>query len=472
MKPVFKELFLGKKEITIQGNIVYPDGVRQGTISFSKGKGMITGVDDERIGKEPDVILENGYLFPGFVDLHVHAREDSSQQWTYKENYISAAKAALAGGVTAFADMPNTPEPAVDDQRYDKKVRLSRFSGMEVLPYAGIGPGTEPLSMNVPYKVFMAKSVGELCFGNEKELRITLEKYEGLNVSFHCEDPEVLGEHENDKSHRDRRPPEAEIRAVELAFELIEENGIKGKLCHISTKGSLDLIERKRRKSGVSVTVEATPHHLLLEDNGNGIEFPDCLRPLNDDGEGNSHSDDESKRESGGMSNRPSERVPDSFFQVNPPIRGHEDRMTLLEAFKEGRIDFLATDHAPHTREEKMQGMSGLPSLDSFGGTVGCLLESGVRAEIVARAAAYRPGEFISEFGLSSRKLEVGEVVHLCHLVKGGEEVTGGGGFSKAGWNPFEGFNMPWSVGFTILRGRGWKKTQSTEPEIGGWKRA
>jgi dihydroorotase len=460
VKPQFRELFLGKKELTIQADIVFRDGVRTGWISLSKGKGLITGVGEldersDRIGSDrigpngsgstvsgrpvADVVLEDGLLFPGFVDLHVHAREDATQQWAYKETYISAAKAALAGGVTAFADMPNTPEPVVEDEGYTKKHRLTRYSGMDVLPYAGIGPGTRPLKQKAPYKLFMAKSIGDLCFSGEKELKETLEHYRGQQVSFHCEDPEILAASSGEEYHQDRRPAEAEIIAVEKAIELIREFELRGTLCHISTRGAIELVRNARRKDGMNIAMEAAPHHLLLEDNGDGITFPDCL-PITDDPE---HSQP---------------LIPDGWFQVNPPIREPMDRRAMLEAFSGGEFDFLATDHAPHTIKEKQEGMSGIPHLDSYGHWAGCLLESGVKPQILALAASYRPGEFMAGFGYPGRELEAGGQACFTGLTRKMEQVSRDLSFSKAGWNPMEGRTVPWSIEFTVLKGRGWKR--------------
>jgi len=445
MKPFFREIFLGKRELILQGDLVHPDGVRQGMISFSKGKGFIHHVGDigetEDAGDlEPDAVIENGLIFPGFIDLHVHAREDQSREWVHKENYISAGKAALAGGVTGFADMPNTPVPVIDEATHVKKFRLSRYSGMDVLIYAGIGPGTRPLESNVPYKVFMGKSVGELFFRDRGQLKDTLKAYEGKHVSFHCEDPEILEEHHNRERHAERRPPEAEVSAVEFALELIEEFGLKGNLCHISTRESLELIERTRKRSGLPITVEATPHHLLLEDSVEGIRFPDILK--NEDKE-----------------NPEFPEIREVFFQVNPPIREERDRRAVFSAFKEGKIDYLATDHAPHIIKEKENGMSGLPHLDTFGNIVGCLMAMEISPEVVARAACYNPGNYFSEFGFNPRKLTVGENAHLTILVKEEEMVKREGVFSKSGWSPFEGRIFPWRVAFTVLQGRVWAKT-------------
>ncbi len=429
MSAVFKELFLGKKEVTIEGDIIFLDGVRRGRLSFSRGNGLIRSLDDN---KEADLVLEEGLIFPGFVDIHVHAREDPSRKWTYKEDFSSAGKAALAGGVTAFGDMPNTPDPLVDEEGFRKKHLLSRFAGMDVLLYAGIGPDTRPLPHRVPYKVYMGKSVGGLFFRNRKELRDALSRYKGESVSFHCEDPDILKQNEKKLVHTERRPPEAEVIAVETALELIEEFKLKGKICHVSTREALELIGRARKK-GVEAQLEASPHHLLLEDNGDGIEFPKCLRSTG--------------------------KVPsEGFFQVNPPIRGKRDREALFKAFKEGKIDYLATDHAPHTIEEKEKGTSGLPHLDTYGNVVGCLLEMGVPPEVLGKTIAYKPGEFISEFGFSSREVKVGSSANLTVLVRREEDIQREGLFTKAGWSPFEGRTFPWRVEFTVLGGRAWKK--------------
>ena len=521
-KPWMRELFLGKRELTIQGNLVLTDGVRSGTITLSRGKGLITSIspagEEER---EPDIVLETGYLFPGFVDLHVHAREDPSREWTHKETFASAGRAAVAGGVTAFADMPNTPSPATDDESYARKLRLTRYALMDVLPYAGIGPGTVPLTTRVPYKVFMSRSVGDLCFTEERQLRETLHRYRGHQVSFHCEDPAVLEDHAGEREHRDRRPPEAEIRGVETALELIREYGLSGTLCHLSTKGALDLVRKARGsggEDGIEVRVEATPHHLMLEDNGGGIEFPACLpRSMESSlgaeggrsGGSGSHGDGSHARGSGrsishgegpdapgsgrsGSGEREADHdtIPDTWFQVNPPIRGREDRRALLEAFAAGEIDFLATDHAPHTVEEKRGGMSGIPHLDSFGRWVGCLLELGVEPRIIGLAASHRPGAFLNAFLRSGRSeggpagttrdreepgsgcpvgaaqgfgatwgvLVPGAPASLTWLEPQPEPVVSGLGFTGAGWDPLGGRTAPWRVGFTILRGRGWRR--------------
>lgn len=430
MKPVLEEMLLGKKVVSIEGNVVLPDSIQKRIITISRNKGVLMENEDEA----PDLVFDKGYIFPGFIDLHVHAREDTSGDWTHKECYRTAGKAAIAGGVTGFADMPNTPVPLISEDQYKEKSMISRQSGMEVLLYAAIGPDTHPFSFRVPYKLFMGKSIGPLFFSSRKDIRNALSRYTGQSVSFHCEDPTILDTHASEATHARRRPPEAEIEAVEFAMEMIEEFDLRGKLCHISSSGALPLIE-KAKHDGLNVTVEATPHHLLLQDNGDGIEFPANLK-------------------------RAEETNPEGYYQVNPPIREGKDRKALFDAFDQGKIDYLATDHAPHTFEEKDRGISGMPHLDTFGHSVGCLLDLDVSPEILGRTAAYNPAQFIREFGFLPRDLKEGNLAHFTILSPDPQVIRNDRMFTRCGWNPFAGYEFPWQVACTVHRGRFWKKIE------------
>lgn len=430
MKPVLEEMLLGKKVVSIEGKVVLPESVERRVITISRNKGVLLENGED----EPDLVFEEGLIFPGFIDLHVHAREDVSGDWNHKECYRTAGKAAIAGGVTGFADMPNTPVPLISEDQYMEKSLISRQAGLEVLLYAAIGPNTRPFSFDVPYKLFMGKSIGPIFFSSRKDIRKTLEQYTGRSISFHCEDPLILDTHASKGTHALRRPPEAEIEAVRFALEMIEEFDLKGKLCHISTAGALSLFE-KAKHDGLKVTVEATPHHLFLEDNGDGMEFPANLKM----GE---------------------ETNPEEYYQVNPPIRDGKDRKALFDAFTQGKIDFLATDHAPHTLEEKDHGISGMPHLDTFGHCVGLLLDLGVPPEILGRAAAYNPAEFIREFGFLPRGLHQGNLAHFTILTPEPQIIRNDRMFTRCGWSPFAGYEFPWKVACTIHRGRFWKKVE------------
>jgi dihydroorotase len=227
----------------------------------------------------------------------------------YKEDFATASDAAVQGGVTHVADMPNNPVAPVDDARYTAKEKLTGKSAVHVTLYAGIGPGTTPLTRHVPYKAFMGPSVGDLFFRSQAQLEEVIAGYRGRNVSFHCEDPVILEASKGAATHEARRPAIAEITATEFALYLIEKYELQGKLCHYSTGGGLRKIADAKAR-GVKVTAEATPHHLFFDES--------MLTEKN--------------------------RL---ALQMNPPLRSREDRLALIEALRVGLVDYVATDHAP-----------------------------------------------------------------------------------------------------------------------------
>jgi len=406
--------------------------VRRRQVRFDEATGLIVDVGD-RLAPRADWSFDDDCLaFAGFGDVHIHAREDVSGQHCYKEDFHSASQAALNGGVTHVADMPNNPVPPIDDASYQGKLALAAQAPINFLLYAGIGPGTSALSFAVPYKAYMGPSVGELFFRNDDELDRALARYQGQWVSFHCEDPVELEAHKHEAQHHLRRPVRAELLATATALRLIEKYRLRGKLCHYSAGDGLEAI-RQARHRGVDVRIEVTPQHLYFSQE----ELADH------------------------------ERV---RFQMNPPIRGRRDNELLLAALLQGEIDFLATDHAPHTAEEKEKGTSGLTGLDSYGAFVTWLLvEKKVPATLVARVAAENPGAFLNQFlptlkglrpeyqrlGLGAGFLRPGfaaqfTVLRLNAPTTLTREMLG----TKVGHNPFVGVRFPGKVEKVFLAGK------------------
>jgi dihydroorotase len=343
--------------------------IKRTQILFNEGSGLIESVGDLGIPKNELNYYFNDdcYLFSGMGDVHIHAREDVTGKNNYKEDFNSAREALHNGGLCHAGDMPNNPVPPVDVKTYEDKFKLSLKTDGEIWIYAGIGPGTRPLSYPVPYKVYMGPSIGELYFRDLFDLDETLSHYQGKTVSFHCEDPLILEQHKERFHHHERRPVSAEVVATRDALMLIEKYKLKGKLCHFSSGEGLALI-RQARQRGVSVLIEVTPQHLFYD-----------LDQI--------------------------EEVDLKSFQMNPPLRPPHDRRALMEALKNGEIDFLATDHAPHSPEEKKRGMSGLTGLDTFGPFVTWLLEEGIDPKIIAKVASENPGDFFNQFLPSWSKL-------------------------------------------------------------------
>lgn len=408
--------------LSIEGLLVIGSHPARGRVEINTATGTIVHVGPET--GDADKVFDQELIFPGFIDLHVHAREDASRTQEYKEDFLSASDAAINGGVVAFADMPNNPVPPVDEATYAEKSALTKKSPLTILLYAGIGKDTSPLSEKVPYKVFMGKSIGDMFFTTREDLEETLTRYAGCSVSFHCEDPKIMDEHKDAPTHEQRRPAHAEVSAVDTALYLIEKYHLHGKICHTSTTEGVQKIQLAKVR-GVDVSIEVTPHHLYFDE---------------------TMLTEESR----------------TGFQVNPPIRQtRENRLALIQALKDGVIDYLATDHAPHTQEEKVAGMSGLTHLDTYGAFCTWLIqEHGVPPTTVARVASENPGIFLNTFSKERYgKIEPGYIgslavvdTHKPTLVDPTKLKT------KCGWSPFLGVTFPGDVVLTIIKGKIYEK--------------
>ena len=402
----------------VEGRLVSSERVVSGQVRIEGDRivavGPHLGVADRRFGEEC-------LIFAGFGDIHIHARDDVSGRECYKEDLSTAARAAVNGGVVHVADMPNNPVPPIDDESYAAKERLveSRRVPIHVTLYAGIGPGTRPLTKPVPYKVYMGPSVGELYFKTLRDLDETLAAYRGQAVSFHCEDPELLDQHRTAPTHEQRRPPECEVSATAFALQMIEKYDLTGKLCHYSVEAGIPLI-RAAKARGLRVTAEVTPHHLYFDE---------------------SHITE---------SNR-------GLMQMNPPLRAAHDRVAMLAALREGTLDYLATDHAPHTLEEKARGISGQPHLDTYGPFVTWLIvKQGFTPEQAASFCSEKPGDFVNSYCAPLRfgRIEPGYTASLTVLnLSRPQTVRREGLMTKCGWSPFEGVTFPGSITAILLRG-------------------
>jgi dihydroorotase len=404
--------------VIIEGRLADIDGVRRGQIRVEGGVIAAVGTG---LGKPDHVFSDDCLIFAGMGDVHIHAREDVTGKETHKETFATAAAAAVNGGVVHVADMPNNPAAPVDDATYAAKERLVESGRLPVTftLYAGIGPGTRPLTRDVPYKAYMGPSVGDLFFTSLEQLDQTLAAYRGQAVSFHCEDPVLLDKHRSAATHEERRPPECELSATRFALAMIEIYGLRGKLCHYSVEEGLPLI-RAARARGVAVTAEVTPHHVFYD-----------TAMIN-------------------AANRP-------WMQMNPPLRAPADRRAMLEALRDGTADYLATDHAPHTREEKLRGVSGQPHLDTYGPFVTWLLvEQGFTPERIAAICCANPGIFVSPYRSEKfGRLQPGYVGSLTVLdLKKPLLIRAEDLKTKCGWSPFEGVTFPGSVAAVFVRGQ------------------
>ena len=276
-----------------------------------------------------------------------------------------------------------------------------------------------PLSFPVPYKAYMGHSVGDLFFTTLQQLDETLANYRGCNVSFHCEDPELMEQHKGAATHEQRRPAECEVSATRFALQMIEKYDLTGKLCHYSVGEGLPLIRAARAK-GLRVTCEVTPHHLYFDE----TDIVDANR---------------------------------GWMQMNPPLRAHADRLAMLDALRDGTLDYLATDHAPHTLEEKARGISGQPHLDTYGPFVTWLMaKQNYTPEDIARVCCENPGRFVNPFVAPKKfgRLEPGYTASITVLnLRKPITIERSNLKTKCGWSPFEGVTFPGSVEALYLEG-------------------
>ncbi len=271
--------------------------------------------------------LQNNYfILPGFCDVHVHFREPG---FSYKETISSGSKAAAAGGYTDVCTMPNLNPVPDSVEHLDKQLAIiEKDAVINVYPYASItvAQGGKELSNmeSLSNKCIAFSDDGRGVQSRElmKEAMIKA-KALGKMIVAHCEDNSLLfggyihdGEYAKKHGHKGICS-ESEWGPIKRDLELVREIGCKYHVCHISCKESVELI-RQAKSEGLDVTCETAPHYLILDDSH-----------LQEDGR----------------------------FKMNPPLRSYEDKLALIEGIKDGTIDMIATDHAPHSAEEKSRGL-------------------------------------------------------------------------------------------------------------------
>ena len=304
-----------------KGKNIYRSGVFS-SLSLAVQDGVIVSESDSN-----DIVdFGNYYIFPGFADVHVHLREPG---FSYKETIKTGTLASAHGGYTAVCSMPNL-NPVPDSKENLKKQLeiIENDACINVYPYGSITVGQlgEKLSdmEGISDNVIAFSDDGRGVQSDEmmEEAMIKAKKL-GKMIVAHCEVNELLkggyihdGEYAKIHGHKGICS-ESEWAQIARDIELVKKTGCSYHVCHISTKESVDII-RKAKAEGVDITCETGPHYLVLSD-----------MDLQEDGR----------------------------FKMNPPLRGEEDRLALIEGIKDGTIDMIATDHAPHSAEEKGKGL-------------------------------------------------------------------------------------------------------------------
>lgn len=377
------------------------------------------GIDEGKIKRIAKILkgeqaydARNMLTLPGIIDSHVHFRDMGQEE---KEDWLSGSRAAIYGGVTAVVDMPNTDPPTFDEESF--KIKLTVAQNRSMVDFA-INGGVSDNIKALPLlwrrgalafgEIFMAESTGGYCVGGQALRAALLEiKKIGATASIHAEDEALnalrtreLAADQGADVYSRMRPPESEVNAVREAIRLEHETGAAMHITHVSTARTVELLR------GEPITCDVTPHHLLLS-----TRHWDKLK---------------------------------AYAKMNPPLRAARDVEALWEAARNGSIDVLASDHAPHTKDEKAAGVkaapSGVPGVETM---VPLMLKEVADGRLPLQRfidmASANPARI---FGIAGKgRIEEGYDADLVLVDMGARRLIRGPQLhGKAGWTPYEGF--------------------------------
>ncbi len=382
--------------LVLEGRVFYRDRLEALQIGIENGK--IIAIRKVLEGEERE---DHGdaLILPGCVDMHVHFRDPGFPE---KEDFPSGTMSAALGGVTTVVDMPNTDPPVVSRANLEAKVAALRGRaavdyGLYAAPRTGSAVGG--LSQALAFKVYMAESTGALQVDEDTAGDVLAEAAEANRlVVAHAEDGRLFRKSSATSlvDHAAVRPKEAEVQAIKTLARI--RGSARAHVAHVTCAEALDAVPPR-------VTKEVALHHLLL----------DYTRPLK------------------------------TLGKVNPPLRSPEDRAKLWDAFVQGRFDVVASDHAPHTLDEKEEGPfaeapSGLPGVaTTFPVLLRLVKSEQLTLPRLLSMMARRPAELL---GLEKGVIEVGRDADLVVVdPRDIRRVTAKRCRYKCGWTPFEGFD-------------------------------
>lgn len=326
---------MSKRQLIRGASVVFPDQVCQANIMLENGK--IVSVDAPDSSTASEIIEAKGrLLFPGLIDDQVHFRDPGL---THKEDLATASQACVAGGVTSFLEMPNTKPAAITQTLIEDKYSIAQAKSVANFGFY-IGATTDNVeelknATGVPgIKIFIGSSTGNMLVDSQDSLeRIFAET--SLPICAHCEDEstvkanaERLAGTDRVQDHSNIRDAKAALIATRRAVDLAHRHNHRFHVLHLSTAAEIDVVQDHRN----IITSEVCPHHWHFS-----IEDYESLRTL---------------------------------VQMNPSIKTKEDNSALWKGLLDGKIQVIATDHAPHTMEEKKQpypkSPSGLPAVENY----------------------------------------------------------------------------------------------------------
>ena len=390
----------------VNGRVLHAGARKPEDVELAVEDGVVTrvaeSVREDRVDETVDA--DGAYVLPGAVDAHVHLREPGATQ---KEDWRTGSRSAAAGGVTTVVDQPNTEPPTVTGEEFDEKRELAEKSVVDYGINAGVTEDWRPDELaerpvSAYGEVFMADSTGNMGVDASLfERAVRRLGGRGELVTVHAEDSDEFVDVDLDTEDADvwsrHRPPEAEIAAVERAVDVADE---PVHFAHVSHPKSVSVID------GTQHTCEATPHHLFLS--------REDLDELGAHG------------------------------KMNPPLRSEKARRRLFDKLVEEAVDCVATDHAPHTVEEKegpvSNAPSGVPGVETLYPLLLALAFDGdLELSQVVELVAEEPARV---FGFDSKgSIKEGTDADLVFVDETFEGIRAERLHSKCGWTPYEGFD-------------------------------
>jgi dihydroorotase len=430
---------LSSADLVILNGRVAMSSLRSCAVASKDGRISWIGANSNA-PKGRHVIDASGLLvLPGVIDVHVHMRDPGS---TYKEDFRTGTAAAAAGGVTTVFDMPNNSPPTRDVQALRAKMKAAEKALVDYALYGLLTTGSAseiaPLvdAGVIGFKCYMAETTGSIASPSEREMReeFALVGRAGRRVSVHAEDDSIIKRRTAELkrsgrvdplAHYESRPEVAEERAVRWAIAIAREARCGLHIAHLSSAAGAEAVrEAKRsRARGSNVTAETCPQYLLLD------------------------KSDYAER--------------GSLMKCNPSVKRREDRLALWSAIADGTVDMIASDHAPHTVEEKTSGASifeqasGFPGLEtSVALMLTCVNRGLLTFSRYVRLASEAPAK---RWGLYPKKgsISVGADADFTVVDPKKEWTIDPAQFqSKAKYSPFDGFEAKGAAVYTIVRGR------------------
>lgn len=416
------------KTLICGGEVVLPQGVKRADLLL-EGNKIVKIAENIRREADYKVIDATGKtVLAGIIDIHVHLREPGFEG---KEDIESGSKAAVAGGVTQVCCMPNT-DPVCDNAVVVKYIlsRAAEVNLCKVKPIGAITKGEKGEALAEIGKMAQAGAVAVSDDGrsvmNSLIMRLGMEYASGFNLKClcHCEDINlvdggVVNEGKNSTlTGLKSSPRAAEDIMIARDVSLAESLGVPVHICHVSTYSGVDII-RSAKKRGVKVTAETCPHYFILTD--------DIITDF------------------------------DTFTKVNPPVREEKDRLAIIEGLKDGTLDCIVTDHAPHSKKDKEVeynlaafGMSGIET--SFALSYTYLVKSGIMSlSELSRLMSANPAKTL---GLEGGEIAEGAVADLAIVdLKTKYTIDGNKFISKGKNTPFNGYEVYGKVCCTLVDG-------------------